>query len=169
MNGFLGSNSYNTSISTNTNIQAVAYMMDTNAWSIYAGDNAEYAIGGPTLELFCASYKDTHPDRYIECSVTNSYGYSIRWSDGSYSISIFGLTPDEFNKIYIKSDQDKADAMWLASPSAHFSSYVISADYNGYVNYNSHINNGPGLRPIVCLKSEVQLEKVDENTYRIVE
>ena len=169
LNGFLGSNSYNTSISTNTNIQAVAYMMDTNAWSIYAGDNAEYAIGGPTLELFCASYKDTHPDRYIECSVTNSYGYSIRWSDGSYSISIFGLTPDEFNKIYIKSDQDKADAMWLASPSAHFSSYVISADYNGYVNYNSHINNGPGLRPIVCLKSEVQLEKVDENTYRIVE
>ena len=29
--------------------------------------NAEYAIGSPTIELFSNSYRDTHPDQYIEC------------------------------------------------------------------------------------------------------
>ena len=169
LNGFLGSNSYNTSSSTNTNIRAVAYLMDTNVWSIYAGDNAEYAIGGPTIELFCASYKDTHPNRYIECSVTNSYGYSIKWNDGSYDTSIGGVSVNDFNDIYIKSEQDKATGMWLASPSARDSEDAMSADSGGYVNLAIYWSSDEGLRPIVCLKSEVQLEKVDENTYKIVE
>ena len=170
LSGFLNANSYNTSSSTNENIRAVAYMMDTNVWSIYAGEDAEYAMGGPTLELFCASYKDTHLNRYIECSVTNANGYSVKWSDaGSYSIYISGLTPGEFNKIYIKSDFDKADFMWLASPSANDSSAVGAVRYDGYVDYNNYGSFSPGLRPLVCLRSEVQLEAVDENTYKIVE
>ena len=170
LNEFLNANSYNTSSSTRTNIRAVAYLMDTNVWSIYAGEDAEYAMGGPTLELFCASYKDTHPDRYIECSVTSSYGYSVKWSDaGSYGTYISGLTPDEFNKIYIKSDTDKASALWLASPSAYDSDNVMDAAYRGRVDNGNYNDDGPGLRPLVCLRSEVQLEAVDENTYKIVE
>ena len=41
-------------------IKAVAYMLDTSkdVWGKYANNNyAEYAIGGPTLEIFCESYK----------------------------------------------------------------------------------------------------------------
>ena len=37
-------------------MKAVAYMLDTNTWSVYAGDKADYAIGGPTIELFFKSY-----------------------------------------------------------------------------------------------------------------
>ena len=170
LSGFLNANSYNTSSSTNINIRAVAYMMDTNVWSIYAGDNAEYAIGGPTLELFCASYKDTHPNRYIECSVTNANGYSVKWSDaGSYSNYISGLARDEFNKIYIKSDTDNATALWLASPSADYSNGVVYAYSYGNVGSTDSYSSYLGFRPLVCLRSEVQLEAVDENTYKIVE
>ena len=54
------------------NINSVAYLMDTNVWSTFAGTKAEYAMGGPTIELFCASYKQTHPDKYIDYNV-NKY------------------------------------------------------------------------------------------------
>ena len=103
----------------NENIRAVAYMLDTDKWNpIYKNEYAEYAIGGPTLEMFCASYKDTHQSNYIECTA-DSTGYQVRWQGGSYSTSIDGLTADEYHSIYIKSNDRKADAMWLASPSAY--------------------------------------------------
>src|SRR5699024_371283 len=105
-----------------TNITVVEYMMDTNVWSPYfAGDFAEYAMGGPTIELFCESYKDTHPNAYIDCNVIGSDGYSIKWSkdnDSSYTTLLRGVNQDDYNSIYIKTDMNKADGMLLASPSS---------------------------------------------------
>ena len=112
-------NSYRSS--TNNNMKAVAYLMDTSKWSSYAGSQAEYAIGGPTLELFCASYQDTHPSRYLQCDSVNSIGYYVKWSDeadSEYDYDVSGLTQNDYNEIYIKSDTSKASGMWLASPSA---------------------------------------------------
>ena len=117
------------STSINTNIRAVAYMLDTDIWNpIYKNEYAEYAIGGPTLEMFCASYKDTHQSNYIECTA-NSTGYQVRWQGGSYSNYISGVPQDEYNSIYIKSDNSKADAMWLSSPSAHDPNALMIASY----------------------------------------
>ena len=36
------------------------------------------------------------------------------------------------------------------------------------MNISSYDEDDPGLRPIVCLKSDVQLEKVSDGTYQIV-
>ena len=119
--------------STNTNMNCVAYLMDTNKWSIYAGSTAEYAIGGPTLELFCASYKDTHPNRYLQCDSVTQDGYQIKWSNGSYGHSAGQLIPDERNGIYIKKNTAKADSMWIASPASYASGTMYFAEYNGYV------------------------------------
>ena len=159
--------SYGTS--TNANMKAVAYLMDTNKWSVYAGSAAEYAIGGPTLELFCASYKDTHTSRYLQCDSVNSTGYKIKWSDGSYGYTLSGLTPDELNGIYIKKDTTKTNCMWLASPSAYGSDVLFDVDCTGTVDFSRYYGGAVGLRPLVCLKSEVQLERVDSDTFRIVE
>ena len=159
--------SYGTS--TNANMKAVAYLMDTNKWSVYAGSAAEYAIGGPTLELFCASYKDTHTSRYLQCDSVNSTGYQIKWNDGSYGYTLSGLTPDELNGIYIKKDTTKTNCMWLASPSAYGSDILFDVDYTGTVDFSRYYGGAVGLRPLVCLKSEVQLERVDSDTFRIVE
>ena len=160
--------------STNDNIKAVAYLMDTNVWNIYAGNTAKYAIGGPTIELFCASYEDTHPSRYLQCGSVTSYGYLIKWSDGEYETEISGLIPDEFNKIYIKSDASGSNSIWLASPAVE-----ADADYDWNLFYTNSIGRictlsqgavyGLGLRPIVCLKSEVQLERIDAYTFKIIE
>ena len=114
---------------TNSNIRVVAYMLDTDIWNpIYKNDYAEYAIGGPTLEMFCASYKDTHPNKYIECTA-NATGYQVRWHGGSYSALVGGLTKDEYNSIYIKSDNSKAGAVWLVSPSTTDTNYLMFASY----------------------------------------
>ena len=164
LNQFLGSYSS----STNKNAKAVAYMMDTNVWSTYAGTNAEYAMGGPTLEMYCASYKQTHSSKYVECQA-NSTGYQVKWNtDSSWSYAISGLPQDDFNKIYINSDSSKANAMWLASPSAYDTNHVMYANCNGNVYASAYSSGNPGLRPLVCLKSSVQLKKVSTGVYEIV-
>jgi hypothetical protein len=161
----------NNSASTNINIRAVAYMLDTSIWNKFVNsDYAEYAIGGPTIEMFCASYKDTHPTSYIECEAeTSTNGYKVRWNGGSYSTSIQGLsTSNECNGIYIKNSTTKSIAMWLASPSANNISYVMLAGYKGNVNYHGYNHTYIGLRPLVCLSSDVQLEKLENGNYKIV-
>ena len=159
------------SSSTNDNIKAVAYMMDTNIWNTFAGKDAEYAMGGPTLEMFCASYKQTHPNKYMEYEV-NNIGYQIKWNtDQSYSYKIKGLPQDDYNKIYINSDRTKAFSMWMATPSGESSNNVMLAYMDGsvtYYGYDGYDGPAPGLRPIVCLKPEIKLEKKSNEIYEIL-
>ena len=72
------------STSTNENIMAVAYMLDTAIWNEKYKTGYEsivdYAIGGPTLEMYCKSYKDTHPDKYLQCEKLDNEGYQVKWS-----------------------------------------------------------------------------------------
>ena len=160
---------------TNENIRAVAYMLDTSIWNpIYKNEYAEYAIGGPTLEMFCASYNDTHPNKYIECTASSWVGYQVRWQGDSYANSISDLTANEYNSIYIKSDTSKAYGMWLASPSNLTSSHLMLAYYErgpmtGYVSNNLYTYSSIGFRVLVCLTSEIQLESTGSGNYRIVE
>ena len=95
--------SYGTS--TNNNMKAVAYLMDTNVWSSYYGDgenNAEYAIGGPTLEMFCASYSDTH-NPGLDCNSVTSNGYQIKLStSSSYTTYVIGCLWDNKNVVFFQ-------------------------------------------------------------------
>ena len=169
-NKWLSSYWKNNSTSTKTNIKAVAYILDTNAWNpLYRGENAEYAIGGPTVEMFVKSWNDTHSgDKQIACSAdsdvdTNSSGYKVKFANGSYNTYIQGLAQNEYNSIYIKSDNSNANAMWLASPSADNGNGLMYACYNGKLSFDSYVDSYfafPGFRPVVCLKSKVKLQKV---------
>ena len=117
------------STATGNGIQSVAFMLDEPRWSEkYANpDYAEYAIGGPTLELWCASYKATHPDKYVECSY-NDTGYLVKWSDSTSSPDTsLARTEDNNDLYYIKEYMDKASSMWIASPTVYDSLNRISA------------------------------------------
>jgi len=114
--------------STNENMKATAYLLDTNQWSGFKDSTyASYAIGGPTIEMFAESYKVTHPTQYIETAAEKAIfedtetGYNIKWHEGTYfSSGIYGL--DAYNSLYnIESSEDDGIAcgMWVASPSAH--------------------------------------------------
>ncbi|MCI8760605.1 MAG: hypothetical protein HFJ34_05775, partial [Clostridia bacterium] len=154
--------------STNDNMKAVAYMLDTNVWSGYKGSKAEYAIGGPSVEMLLKSYNQKYNTSYL-AGTQNDVGYYVSGDGGNswkHAISI------PIDSLYTITDTQKAVAMWLASPSipsySETSSLVVM-DCDGYVNpYFYYLDNATcGFRPLVCLNSDVQLEKKSDGTYAI--
>lgn len=139
-------------------IEVISYLMDTNVWSgYYAGEKAEYAMGAPTIELFCASYKETHPYNYIETIVQSgedpygdyARGYGIRRSPNPERAfgSRIEMEPDDFNGIYIKSDSTKVSTMWIASSAiVHWN--VMNANAIGSISAGDYGGEN-GIRPIV--------------------
>ena len=142
--------------------------MDTNVWSIYAGEKAEYAIGGPTLELFCASYQDTHIENYVQYTVASEYGftpgYSMKMSGDSseYNGGVWGVAVDDYNEIYIKSNESRAFGMYLASPTSTWDDSIFNAYCSGDIDPCAYDGASMGLRPIICLKTDVKLKILDE-------
>ena len=117
---------YGSENSTNNNMKATAYMLDTNVWSAYAGEKAEYAIGGPTIELFFKSYNKRYETNYV-ASATSSTGYKI----GSGSATEYNLILSKEKTLpYVVTSTSKANATWLASPSASGSTAVFRVTYN---------------------------------------
>ena len=135
-------------------------MMDTNIWSCYAGKEAKYAIGGPPIEMYCTSYKESHEASNISCDVSGTIGYSYSNAKGLGS---------DCNKIYTKPQKDKADAQWVVAPFHNGTNLIVYADSVGYLSNNYYYSYSyyPGLCPVVCLKSGIQLEKVSDGVYSI--
>lgn len=93
----------NVGISTRA-AKSMAYLMDTNIWSdYYAGNEAEYAIGCATLELYCSSYQDTHPDKYIVFEGSSTGGYKAKWNTSSNYTSYVTSLDAGNNNIYFTS------------------------------------------------------------------
>ena len=153
--------------STTPNMKAVAYMLDTEIWSSFAGEKAEYAIGGPTAEMLMASYRKIHNVDY-KARASSATGYEIRKNGGISWATFYGgmlSTRDKLiDSLYVISST--AYAMWLASPSAGGTSNVMYVDCAGSVGNYYYGNSINGLRPLVCLKSDIQLE-ADKDGYKI--
>ena len=153
--------------SASNNMRAVAYMLDTGIWSSFKTEKADYAIGGPTVEMLMASYSKSHNEKY-KARASRATGYQISKDGGtnwaSWYIGMLGTS----DSLYVITSQTNALAMWLASPSAYGTSYVVYVNYAGFVgcyNYN-YTGADLGFRPLVCLKSDIQLE-ADGDGYKI--
>ena len=110
--------------STYDNMKSVAYMLDTKAWGGFATDKADYAIGGPTVELLFKSYNQKYGTNYV-AEATNNGGYQVG-ENGNYLE--FSNTSDS---LYVIMNYNNAEAYWLASPSYHASDNQY--DYVYYV------------------------------------
>lgn len=156
----------NNKTSTNTNIKAVAYLLDSSKWMPSFGSNkVEYAIGAQTLELLVKSYNQKYGTNFIT-RVTDTVGYTIS-SDGGSSYGE-GFSIPNGNGLYWLSDTSKATWDWVASPSNR--SDATSLYYIQQGGYSHVADNGYptiGLRPVICLKSNIQLEKTGEGVYNI--
>ena len=161
--------------STNYNMKAVAYMLDTKAWEEFKDSanndtsKAEYVIGGPTVEMLFKSYNQKHPGKNYEAKATSATGYQIRVNEGAWK-NYTDLSADYLDKddtLYILPQSKGATAMWLASPSAYGPSIVVNVGYSGGVNYYDCYYTTVGFRPLVCLKSGIKLQE-SENGFEIV-
>ena len=155
--------------STGENMKAVAYMMDTKAWNskFLDSNKADYCIGGPSVELLFKSYNEKYKTAF-ESQASSANGYQIRktspsdsWANNVYSML---STSDP---LYVIPSTFDAYAYWVASPSANGTNAVMLVNYNGDVNINYYGINGNGFRPLVCLKSNIKLQKVSNTQYAI--
>lgn len=158
--------------STNSNMKSVAYMMDTTAWnSKFKGNKAEYAIGGPTVELLFKSYNGkygtTYESQAIESSDKTNTGYQIRKTSKDTWANYVSSMLTTNDSLYVITSQTNALAYWLASPSANGTNFVMRVDCNGSVGINYYDYANDGFRPLVCLQSNVTLEKVSDTEYAI--
>ncbi len=153
--------------STNDNMKAVAYMLDTNVWSVFAGNHAEYAIGGPTVELVMKSYSQKYNVNY-QAQATNNFGYQISKDGENWAIQYDEML-NKNDSLYVINTTQKASAMWMASTCAAGPSQLKVVFYNGKVYHDVSYDGraGSGFRPLVCLKSTTKLEKMEDGTYKI--
>lgn len=164
----------NNTNSTSGNVKAMVYMLDTNIWSLFATSNkgyAQYAIGGPTVELLFTAYnkyteKTSYPTTYAT-NVSRKQGYQIKkTSDSTPENSIYEEMIASNAVPYSVSENNKASGYWLASPSDYDGTgplYVMFVQDNGYVFRYMYNNADIGFRPLVLLDLSYTLEKTKDS------
>ena len=149
--------------STNNNMKAVAYMLDKDIWSDFANRTvAEYAVGGPSVEMLLKSYCEKVPEKkdLYKTQASSATGYQVSnnggtsWSNG---LSMLNTSED----LYVLPQSKGANAMWLTSPSTNYIYYVMDVDYAGGVGGNNYSYATIGFRPLVCLNSNILLNEVE--------
>ena len=137
-------------IATNKNMMAVAYMMDTEKWKNFKGTaTGAYAIGGPTLELFIASYNRKHDKKIatystpINSTEASSSGYKVKWSiDETWATRITGLDTSDSGQtgegnMWVRTSQSKAGSCYIASPNSYSSTSIVSIGSSGSIGYGN--------------------------------
>ena len=157
--------------STANNMKAVAYMLDKEAWSGYKGEKADYAVGGPSIEMIMKSYSQKHNVNF-KAQASSATGYQVSNNGGSsYTNSINNMLSTT-DSLYVISDTSGAYGCWVSSPSAYGADYLMRVVYDGNVGSNyytsGHINSYYlGFRPLVRLKSDVKFEMQQDGTLAI--
>lgn len=167
------------------NNKAVAYMQDTEAWSIYTDSKgyADYAIGAPSLEMLYDSYLQTHPkvkdkfkytvtgeekEKNSEGATGTGYaGYQISWDGGTtwktWTDSGSGYLSSDTNNLYVvDTDHKNAYAYWVSASSAAYDETLMTVYYYGRVRYYHYDSKLIAFRPVVRLSSQVTLELNEE-------
>ena len=135
------------------NMRTVEYLLDSTVWNEKYLDEtkAEWAIGGPTLELLVASY-NKFSGKNIQINNPQGVGYELTINEG--------LT---VNTVY-----NHSNYYWIACPNNENGAFVCFL-YHELEKVYRHLNgNNCGIRPVVCLKSNIQLKlSEDKNSYTI--
>ena len=163
---------YGSENSTYDNMKAVSYMLDTSeeVWGKFAGEKAEYAIGGPTIELLFKSYNEKYnTNNKYQVRARDILGYLISGDGGSSFFNLISSSNNYLNKednLYILSETYNTSAMWITSPASTFRVYdIYEVDNEGNVVSAACSTSNAGFRPLVCLKSNIQLEKQQDGSF----
>lgn len=140
------------------------YLNTEKNWNKLKTSKAINVKGAPTLEQFINSYNAKHDTKLfykINTQMEDGInGYYVGTTEDPDSYNIPNINENSENLYFLKSD--KATRYWLASGSARVYTHVmaISKDEIGYTDCT---DGTIGVRPIVCLSSEIELIK--ENDY----
>ena len=146
---------------SNENEQLVAWLCDPSKWTAYCDtDKANYAIGGPSVEMYVKSYNQTHGDDALGCQyqTDNAPGYIYKvkatiQNGGTYTEDNTLDYSMTYKSMYCGQNGKKTGAWWLASPSARDSSNVCVVSGGNANLCHSISSNDYGVSPLVSLKS----------------
>jgi hypothetical protein len=150
---YSGTYDYNGTVKSYGNMKATEYLLDNDIWGEYALDNyADWAIGGPTLEMLVASYN--------ECQMTDANKITIADLSGcgyekTISSGLINSTSYPWNH---------GTSYWLACPAGNSADYVLFIRWG-----NAYVDDYPyylecSFRPVVCLNSSVVLTPNEDRT-----
>ena len=155
-------------LNSNYNSRAVSTLINTANWDGYVNTAyADYAIGAPTLEMLVASWNAAYGDKLKLYTNKNSDGYFVGTgsnSTTSYNQPITSVTDWENNTLYfphVNNAPSNCYGIWLVSPSAGSTDYLMGAYCGGGVTYYYYNYDTLCVRPVVHLKSGTTLQKVD--------
>lgn len=138
-----------TSSNTNSNILATAWLTDNNEWVEFKNNDAIFAIGSPTVELYIKSFNAT-----ASANGANQIQLDIE-NDGYKNTTTRGQLKESYNnKIYNNSTN-----YWIASPNRIGTSQVAVYASIGYFNRPMVYETSNSVRPIVCIPTSVFNDK----------
>ena len=149
---------------SNYNAQFVSTFLNQNYWNGYIDNSKgsnQIAIGGSTVQLWMDSWNARYPDQEVYCDSANKNGYFVGKSSGSVAMGI-SLNQNNGEELYflnfLTDGKETVDYYWLASPSAYSSDDILYVHHYRDIKYSSSTGYNGGLRPVVCLQSNISLK-----------
>ncbi len=169
MFSWLTHNLYN----TNQNVKAVAALLDTAAWESFAtGISGAEAIGGPTLEMYVASW-NAKGYTTIYCNNSTNVGYYVGTDNRptNYLLNISSDIDGYADTLYYPhtSAFGNCSGYWLATPSAESNTYLMGLDFTGSIQRSVYDGNYYGVRPIVSLPPETKVTRGKDGVWEILQ
>ncbi len=140
------------------NMKATEYLLDSTVWNkkYLEREKADWAVGGLTLELLVASYNKKNEEN-VQIDIPEKNGYN--YNDVFYKRNSIGEKDD----ITSKNNQSNniinhGYCYWIACPGSYTTSnirYIFAQEE--YIDYSEY-SNYSGIRPVVCLKSNIKLK-----------
>lgn len=140
--------------------KAVSYMLDKDIWQEFAkGTGADFAVGGPSLELLFNSYCAKNSTNNCKAQAFGSEGYRVSKDGGNSWMEGDGNFINSSDSLYCTTDTG-ANSLWLASPSRNSTGDLYYLTNKGVINHTNYTAPTYGFRPVVCLKSNVLIKDV---------
>ena len=156
--------------SWNNNEKGAAWLCAPSQWTTYVDSTkATYAIGGPSVEMYIASYNDVKHDTgtakgglSAEYSTKDAPGYIYKVNgelqNSGWYTNTDTLDYEGYNSMYAGRNGSETGYWWLASPSSDYSDYVCFVNgNNAYLGGYSYSLTG-GVGPLVSLKSGIPVQ-----------
>ena len=150
--------------SWNANEKASAWLCAPSQWTTYVDSTkANYAIGGPSAEMYVASYNDV-PHTEVGNNTLGlkysspGYQYTVNGEiqNSGWSTAMYTLDSKGYNSMY--AEKNGSNGSYLASPSSLYSDYVCRVNgYNASLD-SSGYDTTNGVGPLVSLKSGIPVQ-----------
>ena len=154
---------FETDFTTTSSVKALSYFWNPNIWNEFCDINyAEFAIGGPTIEMLLSSYNQKYNTNYETLSTNLGYQISL---DGGNTFLDYYIDNEiiNVNDLLYNMNNNETIGMWLASPSNRGNTFLMCLQLSGTITGAQYKDNKFGIRPIICLKEGTKVIVTNNN------